>query len=90
MIRLNALLGSCSITHGYLITIFKIEKIQDGVVNDNGEAIFTVFFKALVYRPLKGEVIDGIVENVERVGIELSVGCVKIFIPHTVCLSENS
>lgn len=82
--RLNALLGTCSIKYGYLITIFKIEKIEDGIVNDNGEAVFTVSFKALVFRPLKGEVLDGIVEGVERVGLELSIGCVRIFVPHTV------
>ena len=84
------MLGTCSIKYGYLITIFKIEKIEDGIINDNGDAIFTVHFKALVYRPLKGEVTDGIVENVERVGIELSIGCVKVFIPHTIFLIENS
>ena len=41
-------------------------------------------FKALVFRPLKGEVLDGVVEGVERVGLELSIGVVKIFVPHTV------
>ncbi len=82
-IRLNDMLGSCNIKYGYLITIFKIESIENGIVNEHGEAIFTVTFKALVFRPLKGEILEGIVEGVERVGIELSVGCVKIFIPHT-------
>ena len=82
--RLNSLLGSCTIKYGYIITIFKIESIENGVVNQKGEAIFTVSFKALVFRPLKGEVLDGIVEGVEKVGLELSIGVVRIFVPHTV------
>ena len=73
-----------SVKHGYLITIFKLENIENGMINDNAEAIFSVAFKALVYRPLKGEVIDGIVIGVERVGLELSIGAIKVFIPHTV------
>ena len=81
--KLNDMLGSCSIKYGYLITIFKIESIENGIVNQNGEAIFTVSFKALVFRPLKGEILDGTVEGVERVGMELSCGSIKMFIPHT-------
>lgn len=82
--RLNQLLGVCTIKHGYLITIFKIESIANGVVNAGGEGVFTVAFKGLVYRPFKGEVCDALVSAVERVGVELAVGCLKILIPHTV------
>ena len=57
--------------------------MDDGVVNDSGEAIFTVHFKALVCRPLKNEVIDGIVTSVDRIGISLSVGSINCFVPHT-------
>ena len=70
--------------YGYIITIFKIESIENGVVSERGEAIFTVTFKALVFRPLRGEVLDGVVEGVERVGLELSIGVVRVFVPHTV------
>ena len=86
--RLNSMVGTCNIKYGYLITIFKIESIDDGIVNDNGEAIFTVSFKALVFRPLKGEVLDGVVTGLERVGIEVKVGAVKAFIPHTKIPNE--
>lgn len=61
----------------------RLESIEEGLVNDSGDAIFTVSFKAMVYRPLKGEVLDGIVSGVERVGIEVKVGACKAFIPHT-------
>ena len=81
--KLNQLVGTCNIKWGYLITIFKIETIEDGVVNEHGEAVWTVSFKALVFRPLKGEVLDGVVTELERVGIAVKVGAVKAFIPHT-------
>lgn len=67
---------------------FRLEKIQDGLVNDSGDAIFTVSFKALVYRPLKGEVLDGVVTGIEKVGIEVKVGACKVFIPHTKIPTE--
>lgn len=57
-------------------------------MNDNGDAIFTVSFKALVYRPLKGEVLDGVVTGIEKVGIEVKVGACKVFIPHTKIPTE--
>ena len=55
------------------------------MVNDNGEAVFKVSFKALVFRPLKGEVLDGIVQSVGKTGVTVSIGCVVAFVPHTVC-----
>ena len=36
-------------------------------VNDDADVIFTVKFKALIHRPVKGEVQDGIVTKVDRV-----------------------
>lgn len=45
-------------------------------------------FKALVFRPLKGEVIDGVVTGIEKVGLEVKVGACKVFIPHTKIPSE--
>lgn len=56
---------------------------MDGLVNDNGEAIFTVSFKALVFRPLRGEVLDGVITGIEKVGLEVKVGACKVFVPHT-------
>lgn len=42
-----------------------------------------MIFKALVFRPCKGEILDGMVEGVDKVGIEIIVGSLKMFIPHT-------
>ena len=78
--------GSCSINYGFMISIFKIEKIEDGIINDLGEAVYTVTFKAMVFRPYIGEVTTGKVKNIEKVGMELSIGTIRVFIPHTVSL----
>jgi len=81
--KLNGLIGTCNIQWGYLITIFKIQNIESGVVNQLGDAVFTVSFQALVFKPMKNEVLDGIVDGLERAGIQVKVGAVKAFIPHT-------
>ena len=67
---------------GYLIRIFKVISIQDGIVDEEGDAVYNVQFKALVFKPLKGEVIDGIVTSVSKPGIHLKIGSVSAFIPH--------
>lgn len=57
-------------------------------MNDNGDTIFPITVKALVYRPLKNEVIDGVVKKVEQFGIEVEVGACVAFIPHTKIPSD--
>lgn len=82
--RLKLQLGSCSIRYGYILTIFKIESIDQGIVNDTGDVVFKVVYKALVFRPIQNNVIDAIVEKVDQNGIELSVGACVLFVVRTV------
>ena len=44
-----------------------VDEIGEGFINDDADVIFTVKFKALIHKPVKGEVIDGIVTKVDRV-----------------------
>lgn len=74
--------GSCNMKDGYIIRIYQIINIKDGIVDEEGEAIFTVRFKALVFKPLCGEVLDGVVSEVNNIGLQLKIGTVKAFIPH--------
>ena len=67
---------------GYIIRIYQIINIKDGIVDEEGEAIFTVRFKALVFKPLCGHVLDGVVGEVNNIGLQLKIGTVKAFIPH--------
>ena len=51
--RLDSNIGKCSITHGYIITIFNILDIDGGFVGGDGSSIFRVKFKALVFKPIR-------------------------------------
>ena len=44
-----------------------MDEIGEGFVNDDADVIFSVKFKALIHKPVKGEVQDGIVIKVDRV-----------------------
>ena len=83
-IRLKSYLGSCSVRHGYILTIFKIESIENGVITDQGDVVFRVVFKTLVFRPIQGSVIDAVVEKVDQAGVELSIGAVELFVARMV------
>jgi DNA-directed RNA polymerase subunit E'/Rpb7 len=82
------MVGTCIIKFGYLITICKIDSIQDGVLHESGAPVLNVAFKALVPRPLMGEVLDESVLGIEKVVIEVQVGGVKAFIPYAKIPTE--
>jgi len=44
-----------------------VDEIGEGFVNDAADVIFNVKFKALIHKPVKGEVQDGIVTKVDKV-----------------------
>ncbi len=61
--------GQCSGRYGYIISITKIENIGIGKIQEGtGNAVFQVKFKAIVFRPFKGEILDAVVSNVSTVG----------------------
>jgi DNA-directed RNA polymerase subunit E'/Rpb7 len=82
------MVGTCIIKFGYLIAICKIDSIQDGVLHESGASVFNVAFMALVPMPLRGEVLDWSVLEIEKVGIEVQVGGVKAFIPYAKIPTE--
>lgn len=61
--------GSYILNYGIVIQILSIDDYGNGVVNDCGNVIFTVKFKALTFTTFPGEVVDVIVSRVERVTI---------------------
>ena len=53
-----------------VLTLGRVESTTDGRIQDtSGEVIYRVFFKALVMKPFKGEVLDGVVMDVSDNGI---------------------
>ncbi|VDP15128.1 unnamed protein product [Soboliphyme baturini] len=73
--------GSCSGKYGFVIAVTSIDNIGSGLIQPGrGFALFPVKYKAIVFRPFKGEVIDAIVSQVNRVGMFCEVGPLSLFI----------
>jgi DNA-directed RNA polymerase II subunit RPB7 len=65
----------------------KPDEISDGKIQDtSGEVIYKVKFKALVFRPFRGEILDGIVSEVSSNGILIESGPLKSFITKDVLI----
>lgn len=88
--------GSCSGENGYIITVLSILDISEGLVQHSGWTLFEIKYKALVLNVSKGEVVDALVSETNKMGIFASIGPLTIFIsnyqiPSTFsALSKNS
>ncbi len=66
--------GTCSGEFGYIIAVVSILDIGKGLVMPgNGQAEFVTRYRAIVFKPFKGQVMDGVVVNVNKVRRPLSV-----------------
>ena len=62
--------GTCSGQFGYIIAVVSILDIGKGMVlSGSGQAEFITRYRAIVFKPFKGEVVDGVVNNVNKVRI---------------------
>ncbi len=60
--------GTCVGAFGYIIAVVSILDIGKGMVlSGSGQAEFVTRYRAIVFKPFKGEVVDGIVTNVTKV-----------------------
>jgi DNA-directed RNA polymerase II subunit RPB7 len=63
--------GTCSGRYGYIISVIGIRDIGRGTVVSGsgmaGQAEFITRYTAIVFKPFKGEVMDGVVGNVNKV-----------------------
>jgi DNA-directed RNA polymerase subunit E'/Rpb7 len=60
--------GTCSGQFGYIIAVVSILDIGKGmVIEGTGQAEFITRYRAIVFKPFKGEVVDGVVNNVNKV-----------------------
>lgn len=62
--------GSCSGRLGYVVAVIN-EETEDGSwrgrIMEDGQAVFSLKYRAVVYRPFRGEVVDGVVSSVNKV-----------------------
>ena len=60
--------GTCSGQFGYIIAVVSMSDIGSGIVMPgSGQAEFVARYRAIVFKPFKGEVVDGVVNNVTKV-----------------------
>ncbi len=60
--------GTCSGAHGYIIAVLSILDIGHGSIQTGtGQAEFITRYRAIVFKPFRGEVVDGIVGEVNKV-----------------------
>lgn len=82
--------------HGYIVAVLALDSISKGVIRDSSggllatqgslalasTATFTVKFRAIIYRPFKGEVVDAIIRTVNKMGFFAEAGPVQLFVSH--------
>ena len=60
--------GTCSGQFGYIIAVVSVLDVGRGMVlSGSGQAEFVTRYRAIVFKPFKGEVVDGVVNNVNKV-----------------------
>ena len=76
--------GTWNGKNGYIIDIIEVSSMDDGIVLDtSGDVQFNVVYSALVFKPKKGDVLDGVVTNVNQNSIVVSVGPQSVMIAHS-------
>jgi len=73
--------GTCSGQFGYIIAVVSILDIGKGMVmSGSGQAEFVTRYRAIVFKPFKGEVVDGVVKDVSKMGFFADVGPLQVFV----------
>lgn len=69
-----------------VVTIIEIDEISEPkLVPGTGMAKYDVSYRAIVWRPFKGEVVDGMVSSVLANGFFVDVGGLNVFVSKAVC-----
>ncbi|KAF8325430.1 RNA polymerase Rpb7 [Cantharellus anzutake] len=73
--------GTCSGKFGYIICVLTVTDVGAGIVlPGTGQAEFIARYRAIVFKPFKGEVLEGIVGEVNKMGFFAEVGPLNIFV----------
>lgn len=78
--------GTCAGTY-FIITVVDISEISDGrILPGHGLIEFTVAYRAVVWRPFKGETVDAVVSSVNMHGFFAQAGPLQLFVSSLVRL----
>uniref|UniRef100_T1IQR5 DNA-directed RNA polymerase II subunit RPB7 n=1 Tax=Strigamia maritima TaxID=126957 RepID=T1IQR5_STRMM len=73
--------GTCTGKYGFVIAVTTIDNIGAGLIQPGrGFVVYPVKYKAIVFRPFKGEVLDAVVTQVNKVGFFTEIGPLNCFI----------
>lgn len=75
--------GSCTGRHGYIVLVTTVSPggIGPGVLQPTtGLAKYDVTYRCLVFKPLKGEVLDAVVTSVSKFGFFADAGPMQLFV----------
>ena len=73
--------GTCTGKYGFVIAVTTIDNISPGLIQPGqGFVVYPVKYKAIVFRPFKGEVLDAVVTQVNKVGLFTEIGPLSCFI----------
>ncbi|CAJ0954900.1 unnamed protein product, partial [Mesorhabditis belari] len=73
--------GTCTGKYGFVIAVTTIDTIGHGIIQPGrGCVIYPVKYKAIVFRPFKGQVMDAVVNQVNKLGIFCDIGPLQCFI----------
>jgi len=76
--------GTCSKKYGYMITVVALRSLEKGNIQDGtGMIIVPVKYAAVVFRPYRGEVLDGVVTSVNKLGFFTMCGPLRVFVSRT-------
>lgn len=83
--------GTCTGKYGFVIAVTTIDHIESGIIQPGqGFVVYPVKYKAIVFRPFKGEVLDAVVTQVNKVGMFAEIGPLSCFISHHVSTRVRS
>ena len=61
--------GTCSGRFGYIVSVVDIVETSRGVLQSStGMAEYLINYRAIVFKPFKNQVVDGIVTTVNKIG----------------------
>lgn len=76
--------GSCNGEY-YIVCIMDIYNISAGkVVPGTGSAFFTILYRAILWKPFKGEAIDCVVDSCKPQGVFCFAGPLSVFVSKMV------
>ncbi|XP_050444352.1 DNA-directed RNA polymerase II subunit RPB7-like isoform X1 [Adelges cooleyi] len=81
--------GTCTGKYGFVIAVTHIDNIGCGLIlPGQGFVVYSVKYKAIVFRPFKGEVLEAVVTQLNKVGMFAEIGPLSCFISHHSIPSE--